>query len=202
MRWRLSLALHDEFFRELDRHWPHPVTEKITLSIIGSGALMLQTRYERGTRDSDVFETAALTKSVASDLLALAGKGTPLALRRGMHIDIVANGIPFLPRGPRWHPMPSIALEHFEIHALDVIDVVVSKLKRFNANDISDADAMIGMGHVDHGRLLERFRSAFDEFSHDSRAADLGTYVSNLNRVERDMFGVAETEFDLASIRY
>ena len=90
----------DEFFREIDRRWTEQATDRITLNIIGSGALMLQAQYERGTRDSDVLETESLTQPIKDALLALAGHGTKLASRTGMYLDIVRNGIPFLPSVP------------------------------------------------------------------------------------------------------
>lgn len=145
------MTVVDEFFREIDRRWNHPTTDRITLNIIGSGALMLQAQYERGTRDSDVLETESLTPPIKDALLALAGRSTKLAAQTGMYLD---------------------------------------------------ADAMIKRGLVDHAELVARFQSAFIEFSHDNRAADLERYVANLNRVERDMLNVPETEFDLTMLRY
>lgn len=99
-----------------------------------------------------------------------------------------------------WHR--ALELEHFDLFSLDVVDVVVSKLKRFNANDRSDAAEMIKRRVVPHGQLIERFQSAFDTFAGDARAADLPRYVENLNTVERDLFGVRETEIDLSALRY
>jgi hypothetical protein len=82
---------------------------------------------------------------------------------------------------------------------LDVVDVVVSKLKRLNDNDLADIAAMIDLDLVPHRLLLERFRSAVDAFSGDARASDLPRYVANLHRVERDMIGAEETEIALPS---
>ena len=76
-----------------------------------------------------------------------------------------------------------------------VVDVVVSKLKRFSPNDTSDIDAMVHRGLVGHEPLLERFRLAYDEFTYDARAADLPKIVGHLNQVERDMLGESETGF-------
>ncbi len=192
-----------DFFLEIDRSWPQLQADgrKVRLSIIGSGALMLQASYERGTKDSDVFETVDLTGEVKERLRALAGPGTALHARRNLYVDIVSNGIPFLPHAPIWHLAPEIneVLAHFELRVLDVVDVVVSKLKRFNANDHSDIDAMIERDLVPHARLIERFRAAVDEFSTDARAEDLPKYVANLHRVERDMLAVPETEIELPS---
>jgi hypothetical protein len=198
------LAALEDFFGEIDSQWPERPARKIQLSIIGCGALMLQVNYERGTKDSDVFETTSLTREIQRDLLVLAGKDTPLHIRRKMYIDIVANGVPFLPRPALWRPIEEVnrSLANFEIHALDVVDVVVSKLKRFSANDISDIDEMIQRDLVPHERLVERFRSAYDEFTYDARAADLPKIVERLHQVERDMIGADETEFDLDRLRY
>jgi CheY-like chemotaxis protein len=46
-----------EFFAAIDTAWVADGAQKVRLSIIGCGALMLQTDYERGTKDSDIFET-------------------------------------------------------------------------------------------------------------------------------------------------
>jgi hypothetical protein len=142
-----------------------------------------------------------LTGEIGERLRALAGAGTDLHKRRSVYLDIVANGIPFLPHVPRWHSVPEIngALAHFELRVLDVVDVVVSKLKRFNANDRSDIDAMIERELVGHEQLIDRFRLAVDEFSGDARAEDLPKYVRNLHTVERDMLLVPETEIELPS---
>lgn len=82
---------------------------------------------------------------------------------------------------------------------LDVVDVVVSKLKRFHSNDRKDIEAMIRRGLVPHARLIERFRGAVDEFIGDARAADLPRYIENFHRVERDMLMMPETEIEVPS---
>jgi len=130
--------------------------ENIELSIIGCGALRLQADYRRGTKDRDVFETTSLTRDIQVRLLAIAGVDTEIHTRHRMYVDIVKNGIPFLPRHPRWHQV--------------------------------------------HGELLGRFRSAYEEFSFDARAAHLPAYVDHLHEVERDMLEVDETAFDLEAL--
>jgi hypothetical protein len=124
-----------DFLREIDQHWVGTGDPKITLCVIGSAALMLQTGYERGTKDSDVLETASLTEDIKGRLLALAGKDTELHRRHNLYLDVVAQAIPFLPQVPLAHRIAELnqGLQHFELEVLDVVDVVVSKLKRFNA---------------------------------------------------------------------
>jgi hypothetical protein len=125
------VALVDDFLTGIDRAWRWSGEEKIVLRVIGSTALMLQTGYERGTNDSDVLETAAITDDVRERLLALAGKGTDLHRRHRLYLDIVAQSVPFLPQVPRVHRLEELnrTLTNFSIEVLDVVDVVVSELK-------------------------------------------------------------------------
>ncbi|HSN30415.1 MAG TPA: DUF6036 family nucleotidyltransferase [Kofleriaceae bacterium] len=192
------MQLVRDFFADVDRGWPAQLP-RAQLSLIGCAALIVQASYERGTKDSDVFETTDLSAPVKAFLLQHAGPGSELHKRRHLYVDIVANGVPFLPHAPRW--LKPVGLNdgytNIELLALDIVDVVVSKLKRFNANDQSDIDAMVTAGHVRHADLVRRFRAAVDEFSADARAEDLPKYVTHLHRVERDMLGVPESDIEL-----
>lgn len=187
------------FFQDIDRRWESAREEKLRLRVIGSAALMLQTDYVRGTKDSDILETTELAAVDKNRLLELAGVGSRVAQRHRMYLEIVSSGLPFLPQSPHWHPLPELnpLLKHLTIEVLDVVDVVVSKLKRFSASDADDVRAMTESGLVEHRRLIERFRSAVDVYGGDARADDLPKYVRNLHRVERDHLGVPETEIEL-----
>jgi hypothetical protein len=187
------------FITDIDHRWASRVAEKIRLRIIGSAALMLQTEYARGTKDSDVLQTDQLLGDNKIHLEKLAGKGSELHRRHKLYIDIVASGLPFLPRVPIWHAIPELnqSLLNFHIESLDVVDVVVSKLKRFSPSDESDIDAMVSLGAVPHETLLARFKAAVDNFEMDARAENIPSYIENLHRVERDILGVPETELDL-----
>lgn len=194
------MSIIEDFFREVDGRWTWPAPTRIPLRLIGSTALMLQTAYERGTKDSDVLETVDLLPETKDRLLVIAGAGTELHRRRRLYLEIVGNGLPFLPWPPAWRSVGSLGdLQHFEVSVLDIVDVVVSKLKRLNDNDLSDITAMVDLDLVPHEPLLNRFRSAVDVFSGDARAEDLPRYVANLHRIERDMLGVSETEIELPS---
>lgn len=195
------MSLVEDFFQAIDREWTRAARPKVRLLVIGSGALMLQVRYERGTNDSDILETLDLSPETKQQLVSLAGPDTSLHKQCRLYLDVVGNGIPFLPAAARWCPVSALdgKLAGIELLALDVVDVVVSKLKRFNANDQADIDAMIQRGLVPHHKLLDRFRSAVDAFACDARAEDLPKYVEHLNRVERDMLDVEETDIELPS---
>ncbi len=147
---------------------------------------MLQADYGRGTKDSDVLETLELTSDVQAHLLEVAGADTELHKRHRLYIDIVRNGLPFLPHAPEWHAAAELN-DRLHRLRLDVLDVT----------DVSDVGAMVERGLVLHERLVTRFRAAVECFQDDARAEDLPKFVENLHRVERDLFGVAESAIDL-----
>ncbi len=194
------MAIIEDFLSDIDTRW-HSTGERIPMHLIGCAALMLQSDYDRGTKDSDVLETSALSDDTRAQLLQLAGKGTALHTRHKLYVDIVAGGLPFLPQGPRWIPLVlDPPLEHFDVAFLDVVDVVVSKLKRFSANDRSDIAAMIERELVPHSELVKRFSSAAKWFEMDARAPqELPKYIRHLNQIERDELGVPETSIELPS---
>lgn len=186
------------FLQDIDARWP-ATESRIPFRVLGSTALMLQTNYIRGTKDSDVLGVDPIIGQVAEALLSLAGKDTPLHREHQVYLDVVGSGVPFLPRPPKWNLVEALSggLRSFEVLALDITDVVVSKLKRFHDNDRADIKAMIDRDLVDHARMVERFLSAADVFSMDARAQHLVRYAQNLNWVEREFLGVAETEYEL-----
>jgi hypothetical protein len=186
-------------FQDIDRLWSMTSKSKIRLRIIGSTALMLQSNHTRGTKDSDVLETAHINKGITELLRTLAGVGTDLHKKHRLYVDVVSAALPFLPQVPLCHLQPELnaSLEHFEIEVMSIVDVVVSKLKRYNANDAVDIEAMVSRGLVPHPLLVERFKAAVDHFEMDARAEDLPKYVENLHAVERDMLVVPETDIEL-----
>jgi hypothetical protein len=189
----------EAFFADLDAAWPGP-PERIRLPVIGSVALMLQTSYRRGTNDGDVLETPALDADIQARLLALAGRDTAIHKRNRLYLDIVRNGVPFLPQQPSWRTATSLShLIHFEIVLLDITDVVVSKLIRFIARDVADIKEMIERDLVSHEQFVARFRAAADALGMDSRSDDLPRIIASFHQVERDMFAAPETPIDLPS---
>lgn len=185
------------FLAEIDERWKPAGGEPIRLKIIGSAALMLQADYERGTKDGDILEAAEITPAVREQLLALAGPKSALFQKYRMYIEVVTRAIMFLPQKPVFHPIPEPAMRNFSAEALDLTDVVVSKLKRYNQNDAADAEAMARLGLLDHARLVERFEAAVDFHSTSAYAEDFGRFIANLNRVERDFLRVPESMIEL-----
>jgi hypothetical protein len=144
-----------DFLTDVDGRWRPAIVRSVRLRVIGSAALMLQSEYDRGTKDGDVLETEDLSLEVRDELVKLAGKKSEIVDRWRMYIDFVTPALPFLPAAPEWHEASELnaKLRKFSVVVLDVVDVVVSKLKRFNSFDRQDIEAMVGLNLVPHDRL-------------------------------------------------
>lgn len=191
------VAQFKEFLAEIDARWKPVGAEPITLQVIGSAALMLQADYDRGTKDGDVLESRDGPAAIKEQLLALAGKRTKLHDQFRIYLDVAQRAILFLPQGPVFHPVKDIALNNFRVEVLDIVDVAVSKLKRYNGDDANDIRAMADRDLLDHARLVARFKGAADRFSIDARAPDVPRYLKNLHKVERDILGVTPSDIEL-----
>lgn len=189
----------ESFLKAVDAAWEPPGPGKTTLRIIGASALILQTGFDRGSYDADVLETAEIPPTHKASLLALAGEKTELADLKGLYIQFVPPGVPFLPQKPTFHEVPALAgLRHLDVQVLDVVDVVVSKLKPYRPRDVTDIKAMADAGALDPERLLARLHAAIDWYQLDARAErDLPRIIKNFHAVQRDILAVPETDIDL-----
>jgi hypothetical protein len=80
---------------DVDLLWQPTRGGTVELHVIGASALLLQSDYDRATKDSDVLETAAIDPRTKAQLLSLAGVGTTLARRHRLYVATVAQGLPF-----------------------------------------------------------------------------------------------------------
>lgn len=145
----------DDFFRDLDRSWPLPAGAPITLRLLGSTALILQTSFQRGTKDSDILETDEITAEIESALLAVAGKDTDIHRRNRMYLEFLGAAFPFLPSDPLWHPVVQSGpdYQNFRLEVLDVVDVVIAKLARFHKTDRDDIATMAELELIEPQRF-------------------------------------------------
>ena len=155
--------------------------------------------YERGTKDGDVLRTREIDDATKAALEKLAGPGTELHARHGVYLDVVSPNVPMLPSLPQWLPLP-LDLENFSVRVLDVADVCVSKLKRFNGNDQRDIDAMVTLECLEHAKFADRFRMVIERYRFDGRADLLEGMAARFNQIERNSFLVDCTAFELPEI--
>lgn len=145
-----------------------------------------------------MLRTASLEEGDEAHLLELAGPGQRLAVRHGVYVEVLGNGFPFLPQEPEWLPLEmNDGRTVPSVRVLGAVDVAVSKLNRFHANDRADIDALIQAELVTHAAFVRRFLGAVDVRSHDARADELPLIVRRFHTVERDMFACPPTEVEL-----
>ena len=189
----------EAFLLGLDKLWKPQIEEpskRIPLQVIGSCALMLQVTYLRGTKDGDVLRTLAMD-SAKEHLLALGGPKTRLATQCGIYLDVVSPSVPFLPRPARYHQVDHLnaQMQNFSAKALDITDVVVSKLMPWRPNDRKDVQAMADLGHLDRDTLVERFLAAADASLGTAHSDHLEEMGQRVNQIERDWLYTDETVF-------
>lgn len=189
----------EKFFKEIDENWKDLEGSKIVMQIIGCSALLLQTDYNRGTKDSDILETEEISTDVKARLLKIAGPNTQLHKKYRVYLEFTKSGFPFLPIKANYNEIKYLNdnLKHFIIKALDVVDVVVSKIKTFRPQDVDDIRAMVERDLVPPDKLVQRFQAAVNRWDLDARAEELPLYIQNLHTVQRDMLLVKETPIDL-----
>jgi hypothetical protein len=176
----------DLLFKGIDDALAGGDHERFSLQLVGSTALFAQTSWVRGTRDCDAVRTWAFDEALAERLLALAGPGRPIARQAGLYLELVGQGVLFLPGEPRWKKWRS--LRSFDVDVLHPVDVAVAKLARLNPNDLDDIEALVERNLLTHRQLLDRFRAAAEASAARGMAHKLQFAIGNLHRIERDIF--------------
>lgn len=187
----------NEFFQNIDRDWQPSGCEPIDLHIIGSTALFLKTDYDRETKDSDILQLSADKSETMSSLKILAGKGTELARKHGLYLDIVPAHVLFLPLQPDYEICTALSkIQNFKIFVLDVHDVVVSKLLPYRTQDREDIIWLADHQLIMPSQLADRFKLAIDNLNPE-KTHHATSCIENLHEVQREILRVAETEIIL-----
>lgn len=189
----------EDFLKDIDSKWKRKERPPLPFKVIGGASLVLQYDYSRPTKDTDLIEVKELTEDIKKRLKRIAGKDSLLHRKHRLYIDIVNRALPFLPPNPMFYPLIELNKElvNFRVEALDVVDVLVSKMTRFSSTDVDDFKAMIDLGVVDPVRLEKRFMEAFEAWTFEARAEKLPKIIENLHFVQRDMLLVEESMLSL-----
>lgn len=187
-----------DFFRALDERWAKTSGGALELKIVGAGALVLLTGLNRGTRDNDVLETEQVG-AASKPLLDIGGPKSDLAKRHGLFIELVPQGMPFLPQRPRYLTPPGLeALSVIRVQALHPIEVAISKLKPFRAHDAADIADLARQNRLPHEEFLARFKSAVELAELSARKDELPEIIKRFHQVERDHLGAGPSPIELS----
>ena len=137
---------------------------------LGGFAIAAQFGLTRTTGDLDLIEVPAKT---ATELLEIAGKGTPLAKRHRMYIDIVAVGFPPHNYSDRLIKLNLPGLVKLQLFLFEKHDIVLSKLSRAIERDWEDVKYLAANAGLDVEVLRQRFRDELREFCTNPRREEL-----------------------------
>jgi hypothetical protein len=124
----------------LDRHL---VAAGLSTPLYLSGGAAVVLAYGSTERTKDVDAFVAQRNEVLDTLQAWAGKGTAVAQREGYFFEVVP---PIYPAAPgmfeRAIPIEGLALDAITPFAIELHDLIITKLGRYHAKDRSDIELL------------------------------------------------------------
>lgn len=145
----------DKFLAELDARLVNPV------EIHCAGAFVLIALYGREIPTGDLDYIEAIPGSAVETLQAVAGIGTTIAKKYGVHLEFVPlGGIADVPENyaSRLIDLFPGRFARLRLRALESHDLILSKLTRNAARDERDVAFLAGKGIIDRATLEERYR--------------------------------------------
>ena len=121
-----------EFLRDLDG----VATEACRLPCFGGFAVTLEYGISRLTSDIDVLDVAP--PRMVALLMKEGGKGSPLAIKHKVYLDIVGIANAPYDYESRLRPMYPGAFQKIHLMVMDPYDVALTKLKRDSDKDFQD----------------------------------------------------------------
>lgn len=138
------------FFKAIDAE----LTAPAELHCLGGFAIASKFGLPRATGDVDFVEVDGAT---ATDLLAIAGRGTELAKKHKLYLDFVTVGTYPEDYGQRLEELALDDLERFRIKVFERHDIVLAKLSRAADHDREDVKYLASAVGLDVTVLRERF---------------------------------------------
>jgi len=139
------------FLAEADRALSRPVE----VHCLGGFVLAALWRLPGPTADVDVIEVGPA--DAGQDLLAVAGAGSELSRRHGLHFHRVTVAEVPETYASRLIDITPRGFTRLRLLALEVHDLVLAKLGRNSARDRADVEFLIRKGAIDRRLLEERF---------------------------------------------
>lgn len=140
------------FLRQVDEQLAGPTA----LHCLGGFVVAEHYGLTRATADVDFVEVRGAAN--AHQLLALAGKGSPLARKYRVHLDFVTIAtVPDNYEG-RLHEVFAKEFRHLQLLAFEPHDLALAKLLRNQDHDRADVKALAVMPGLDVDVLRQRYR--------------------------------------------
>ena len=175
------------FLRKLDNLIPDD--QKFDLYLNEGAAILIAYDGTVATKDVDAI---GRPEGLLRLLHEHAGKDSRVHVDTGLYLDVVAAGLFLSEHGwqGRAHPFGEANLERLRVYVLELHDLILSKVKRFNAKDQQDVEWLCYREELDIEILRERYRRARQLLDHDEKEkADV-----NFNHIETAFLGLRPTE--------
>ena len=132
------------------------------LYLSGGAAVVLAYGSTERTKDVDAF--VAERNEVLDELQAWAGKNTVIAKREGYFFEVVPPIYPLAPgMFDRALPIEGLNLQAITPFAIELHDIIITKLGRYHAKDRSDIELLTRIPGFRYERLTELYALARDE---------------------------------------
>jgi len=141
-----------DFLQDLDS----AVTEACRLPCFGGFAVTLAYGISRLTSDIDVLDVAP--PRMVAVLMKEGGKGSPLANKHKVYLDIVGIANPPYDYESRLRPMYPGAFRNLQLLVMDPYDVALTKLKRDSDKDFQDVLRLAEKTPFDLDLFEKRYR--------------------------------------------
>lgn len=195
------MSEYEAFFQDVDRALnEHFGRLELPFRVIGWAALEMAGLPTRGTKDIDALEeflridalSEARLREVEAFLEAEFGKKSPGERRHGLYLDLVAQGIAWLPPEPRF--IDEQHLTSIEISRLHPVDVCVSKtFSHFKqgpgrSRDRADIIVAIEAELIDVADYVDRIGTALNH--HEIQSGAEVMFPKIIQFVEKDIIEV------------
>jgi hypothetical protein len=148
-----------EFLQDLDA----VVTEPCKLPCFGGFAVTLEYGISRLTSDIDVLDVAP--PRMTGVLMREGGKGSPLAIKHKVFLDIVGIANAPYDYDSRLHPMYPGAFQNIHLMVMDPYDVALTKLKRDSDKDFQDVLQLAEKIPFDLGLFEKRYKVELRDYT-------------------------------------
>lgn len=134
------------------------------LYLSGGAAVVLAYGSTERTKDVDAF--VAERNEVLDELQVWAGKNTVIAKREGYFFEVVPPIYPLAPgMFDRALPIEHLTLQAITLFAIELHDIIITKLGRYHAKDRSDIELLTRIPGFRHERLTELYALARDDMT-------------------------------------
>ena len=173
----------------------HLVATGRSTSLYLSGGAAVVLAYGGTDRTKDVDAFVAQPDEVLDELQAWAGKNTAVAKREGFFFEVVP---PIYPAAPgmfeRAIPIDGLKLQAIRPFAIELHDIIITKLGRYHAKDRSDIELLTRIPTFQEDRLSALYALARDDMKL-YWPDKVETTDRHFNLVRTTMLGLAQEDW-------